>query len=377
MTSTHPTRRQLILGAAAAVGSAWALPGRAQDSSDIVVGQSAPLSGPVAVAFQGALAGERLAFEEINRKGGINGRRIRLVLLDDAYDTQRTVENVRQLVEQDKVVALTGLGSTAGVAAILPYIAEKRMPLVGVYTGAHVLRLRPHPTMFTTQASFKDEVEHQLRTLVTLKMDKVGVAFQDNEFGKLMMPVVEATAKELGATLVASAPLAVDGSTSAQAVGTIAQARPQAVLLIAVGPSVVGFVKAAKAGLNVPIYTLSVAASAVPALGGDARGLAMTQIVPFPWRQVHPMARDFNREAAAADVAVNYNSYGGYLGARFLIEALRRSAPAITSDNLIRTIQGIRNFDLGGIQLNFSPTNHHGTNWVEITIVGPDGKFMR
>lgn len=376
MTPTHPTRRQLILGAAAAVGSAWALPGRAQDS-DIVVGQSAPLSGPVAVAFQGALAGERLAFEEINRKGGINGRRIRLVLLDDAYDTQRTVENVRQLVEQDKVVALTGLGSTAGVAAILPYIAEKRMPLVGVYTGAHVLRLRPHPTMFTTQASFKDEVEHQLRTLVTLKMDKVGVAFQDNEFGKLMMPVVEATAKELGATLVASAPLAVDGSTSAQAVGTIAQARPQAVLLIAVGPSVVGFVKAAKAGLNVPIYTLSVAASAVPALGGDARGLAMTQIVPFPWRQVHPMARDFNREAAAADVAVNYNSYGGYLGARFLIEALRRSAPAITSDNLIRTIQGIRNFDLGGIQLNFSPTNHHGTNWVEITIVGPDGKFMR
>jgi branched-chain amino acid transport system substrate-binding protein len=89
------------------------------------------------------------------------------------------------------------------------------------------------------------------------------------------------------------------------------------------------------------------------------------------------MARDFNREAAAADVPVNYNSYGGYLGARFVIEALRRAAPNISSDNLIRTIQGIRNFDLGGTQLNFSPTNHHGTNWVEITIVGPDGRFMR
>jgi branched-chain amino acid transport system substrate-binding protein len=376
MTTIHPTRRQLVLGAAAAVGSAWVAPLRAQEG-EILIGQSAPQTGPVAVAFQGALAGERLAFEEINRKGGINGRRIRLVLLDDAYDTKRTVENVRQLVEQEKVVALTGLGSTAGVAAILPYIAEKRMPLVGVYTGAHVLRLRPHPTMFTTQASFKDEVEHQLRTLVTLKMDKIGVAFQDNEFGKLMMPVVDAAAKELGATLVASAPLAVDGSTSAQAVGAIAQARPMAVLLIAVGPSVVGFVKAAKAGLNVPIYTLSVAASAVPALGADARGLAMTQIVPFPWRQVNPMARDFNREAAAADVPVNYNSYGGYLGARFVIEALRRAAPNITSDNIVRSIQGIRNFDLGGTQLNFSPTNHHGTNWVEITIVGPDGRFMR
>lgn len=376
MTSIHPTRRRLLLGTAAAVGSAWAWPLRAQEG-DLLVGQSAPQTGPVAVAFQGALAGERLAFDEVNRKGGINGRRIRLVLLDDAYDTQRTVENVRQLVEQEKVVMLTGLGSTAGVAAILPYIADRRVPLVGVYTGAHVLRLRHHPYMFTTQASFKDEVEHQLRTLVTLKMDKVGVAFQDNEFGKLMMPVVEASAKELGATLVASAPLAVDGSTSAQAAGAIAQARPQAVLLIAVGPSVVGFVKAAKAGLNVPIYALSVAASAVPALGADARGLAMTQIVPFPWRQVNPMARDFNREAAAAGVAVNYNSYGGYLGARFVIEALRRASPAITTDSIVRAIQGIRNFDLGGIQLNYGPTNHHGTNWVEITIVGPDGRFMR
>jgi ABC-type branched-subunit amino acid transport system substrate-binding protein len=376
MTMTHPTRRQLVLGTAAAVGSAWVAPLRAQDG-EILIGQSAPQTGPVAVAFQSPLAGARLAFDEINRKGGINGRRIRLVLLDDAYDTKRTVENVRQLVEQEKVVALTGLGSTAGVAAILPYIAEKRMPLVGVYTGAHVLRLRHHPTLFTTQASFKDEVEHQLRTLVTLKMDKIGVAFQDNEFGKLMMPVVEAAAKELGATLVATAPLAVDGSTSAQAADAIVQARPMAVLLIAVGPSVVGFVKAAKAGLNVPIYTLSVAASAVPALGADARGLVMTQIVPYPWRQVHPMARDFNREAAAADVAVNYNSYGGYLAARFLIEVLRRAAPNISSDNIIRTIQGIRNFDLGGTLLNFSPTNHHGTNWVEITIVGPDGRFMR
>lgn len=376
MPQWRPTRRHWLVGAASMLGTAWPGAASAQDN-DIVIGQSAPLSGPVAVAFQGALAGERLAFDEVNRKGGVNGRRIRLVLLDDAYDTQRTVENVRQLVEQEKVVALTGLGSTAGVAAILPYIAEKRMPLIGVYTGAHVLRLRHHPTLFTTQASFKDEVQHQLRTLLTLKMDQVGVAYQDNEFGRLMMPVVEAAAKELGATLVASAPLAVDGSTSAQAVAVMAQSKPQAVLLIAVGPSVVGFVRAARARLNVPIYSLSVAASAVPALGADAHGLAMTQIVPFPWRQVHPMARDFNREAAAANVPVNYNSYGGYLGARFLIEALRRAAGTINPEHLIRTIQGIRNFDLGGIPLSYSPTNHHGTNWVEITIVGPDGRFMR
>lgn len=382
-TPTHrgPTphgldRRQLI-GAGFAL-AALGLPTLARSQAGpIRIGQSAPLSGPVAGAFQGPLAGQQLAIDAVNGQGGIGGRPIEMVLLDDAYDTARTVANVRTLVEREKVVALTGLGSTAGVAAVLPYLAEARMPLVGSWTGAHVLRLRPHPTFFTSQASFKDEVEHSLRTLATIHMNTVGVAYQDNAFGELMMPVVEAAAKELGVTLVARTPLAVDGSNAAEAAKALATAKPKAVLMIAVGPSVVGFVRAARAALNVPVYTLSVAASSVEALGADARGLAMTQIVPSPWRQVDAMARTFNTLAEAARVPVNYSSYGGFLGAQFLIEALRRASPRITPDNIIQAIQGIRNWSLGGNMLSFGPDRHHGSTWAEITIVDGNGRFRR
>ena len=370
-------RRRHALGTVAA----WLLGGAtgrasAQDKP-ILIGQSVPLTGPVASAFQGPLAGQRLAIEALNQKGGIGGRPVQMLIRDDAYDTERTVKNVREMVEKNKVVALTGLGSTAGVGAVLPYLAEKRLPLVGSWTGAHVLRLKPHPTFFTSQASFKDEVEHALRTLSTIRITEIGVALLDNPFGQSMQPVIEATAKALDLKVSKVAPLAVDGSNAAAAVADLAAAKPKAVYLAAVGPSVAAFVKAAKAQLNVPIYTLSVAASAVPALGNDARGLAMTQIVPYPWRQVDPMAREFNQLAVAAKVPVSYNAYGGYLGARFLIEALQRASPTITPESIVKAIQGIRDWSLGGNLLNFGPDRFHGSSWAEITIVDADGKFKR
>jgi branched-chain amino acid transport system substrate-binding protein len=370
-------RRRSLLGAGAAL-AAFGLPttGHSQ-TGPIRIGQSAPLSGPVAGAFQGPLAGQKLAFDAVNQKGGIGGRPVELVLLDDGYDTPRMVDNVKLLVERDKVVALTGLGSTAGVAAVLPYLAQTRMPLVGSWTGAHVLRMRPHPSFFTSQASFKDEVEHSLRTLATIHMDTVGLAYQDNAFGELMMPVVDNAAKELGVNLVARAPLAVDGSNAAAAAATLAAAKPKAVLMIAVGPSVAGFVRAARTALNVPVYTLSVAASSVAALGAEARGLAMTQIVPSPWRKVDAMAREFNDLAEAAKVPVDYSSYGGYLGAQFVLEALRRAGPKITPEGIIQAIQGIRNWSLGGNMLSFGPDRHHGSAWAEITIVDSNGRFRR
>lgn len=376
-TPAMRSRRRLV-GAGAAACAMLALPGlgRAQ-SGRLRVGQSAPLSGPVAGAFQGPLAGQKLAIDAINRQGGVGGQLIDLLVLDDAYDTERTVANVRTLVEREKVVALTGLGSTAGVAAVLPYLAETRVPLVGSWTGAHVLRLRPHPCFFTSQASFKDEVEHSLRTLATIHMNDVGVAYQDNAFGELMMPVTEAAAQTLGVNLVARAPLAVDGSNAAEAAASLARANPKAVLMIAVGPSVVGFVRAARRTLNVPIYTLSVAASAVDALGPDARGLAMTQIVPSPWRQAEPMARSFNQQASAAGVPINYSTYGGYLGAQFLIEALRRAGTKVTTGAIIQGIEGMREWSLGGSLLRFGPGRHHGSTWAEITIVDGDGRFRR
>ncbi|HEX6706934.1 MAG TPA: ABC transporter substrate-binding protein [Albitalea sp.] len=369
-------RRRLLAAALAGTGAQAAWPVVARDER-IVIGQSAPLTGPVAGAFKGVLAGEKMAFDQVNRKGGINGRPVDLVLLDDAYDTRRTVDNVNTLIERDKVVALTGLGSTAGVGAALPILLEKKVPLVGVYTGAPILRARHHPYFFTTQASFKDEVFYSVRNLVTLRSTRIGVVYQNNEFGKLMLPVVEQAIKEQGATLVGAAPIAIDGSDAVAAAQALAAKQPQAVLLIAVGPSVVGYVKANRSYLGVPIYTISTAIGALPALGDDARGVAITQVVPYPWRQTTPLAREFAQECEIARQPIAYDTYGGYLLARFLLDALRRCGKSVSSEALVRAIEGRQSWDYGGINLSFSPTNHHGTSFVETTIVGPRMSFMR
>jgi ABC-type branched-subunit amino acid transport system substrate-binding protein len=371
------SRRRVLAATLATAGANAAWPIAAKEERSIPIGQSAPLTGPVADAFKGVLAGEKLAFDQINRKGGIDGRKVDLILLDDGYDPRRTLENVNTLIERDKVIALTGLGSTAGVGASLPLLLEKKVPLVGVYTGAPNLRMRPHPYFFTTQASFKDEVTYSIRNLVTLNSKRIAVVYQNNEFGKLMLPVAEQAIKEQGATLVGTAALGIDGSDAVAAAQSIASKQPQAVLMIAVGPSVVGYVKANRSFVGVPIYTISTALGALPALGDDARGLAITQVIPYPWRQTTNMARDFAVECERAKVPVAYDTYGGYLLARFLLDALKRCGRAINSENLVKTIEGKQNWDYGGIGLSFSASNHHGTNFVETTIVGPRMTFMR
>ncbi|MBX3618638.1 MAG: ABC transporter substrate-binding protein [Rhizobacter sp.] len=371
------TFRRRLLGAALAAAGSGRLLAATLREGPIRIGQSAPLTGPLAGAFAGVLAGERLAFDQVNRKGGINGRAVELVLLDDAYDTQRTVDNVRLLIERDKVVALTGLGSTAGIGATLPLLLEKRVPLVGVYTGAPNLRAKLHPYFFTTQASFKDEIEHSVRNIVTLARTRIAVAYQDNDFGKLMLPVAEQAIRALGATLVGSASLSLDGHDAAAAAQAIGATHPQAVLMIAVGPSVVGYVRANRAYVGAPLYTISTALGALPVLGEDARGLAVTQVCPYPWRQTTSTAREFAQECSRAGRPVAYDTYGGYLIAHFLMEALSRCGRNVTPEVLVRTIESRQNWDYGGVNLAFSPTQHHGSSFVETTIVGPRMTFMR
>jgi ABC-type branched-subunit amino acid transport system substrate-binding protein len=384
MSEKNWNRRQ-ALQAVAAAGSATALPLWAQDAGkdvkEIRIGQSVHLSGPLAPSFQGTFKGQSLAIDECNRKGGINGRPVRLISLDDAYDPKKCVENVNTLIDKEKVMALYGLGSTANVGAVLPILAEKKIPLICTYSGSPALRAKQHPYFFTTMASYRDEVVQMVRNLVTLQKGNIGLVYQNAPFGQLMLPVVEEVVKELGATLVAKAPLEASGSDAVAAAQSLAAAKPQAVLFMAFGPSLVGFVKAARAYVGVPVYAISIANSKqlITALGDDARGVAFTNTIPYPWRATTPLVRDYTAVMAKAEIPIDYDHFFGYLNVRILLEALRRGATAkqFTPDAIVRAMEGMGKFDFGGYPLNYSPTRHHGSNFVEITIVGPGGRYMR
>lgn len=373
----HITRRTLLGGlAASAFGAHASVPA---GKTDLLIGQSAPLSGAMATPMANVLAGQQLAMDETNRKGGIGGRRVRLEMLDDAFETKRTVDNVRTLVEEKNVLALMGTVGTGQTLAVLPYVAEKRVPLIAAYSGSPVLRAKPNPYFFTTQAAYDDELVRIVRNLLAVQAKRIAVVYQDNEFGKLLLPIAEKIIAAEGATLAGSRSLQSTGADSVAAAQAVAGMKANAVMMLVAGPGVIGYVKANRAYTGLPVYTLSLSAGSaiLKALGDDARGLAVARATPYPWRATTPLAKEFNAAMTKAGKELDYDHYLGYINMQVVLAGLRGAGRNPTPESMRESMEKLNRLDLGGYVMEFGPDRRHGSNFVEITVVGPRGNFIR
>jgi ABC-type branched-subunit amino acid transport system substrate-binding protein len=379
MTSSLNSRRGFVAGVAATTALFHLKRASAQDG-DIVIGQSAPMSGLMASAFkEGALDGQKLGFDEINRKGGINGRKIRHVILDDAFDPKRSLENAKTLVEKENAVALFGFVGTAQTAAVLPFVAERKVPLIACYSGSPALRAKPNPYFFTTQASYVDELHQMVRNLMALQLKRLAVIYQNNELGKGLLPIAERVMAEQGGTLAVARSVESDGSDANAAAQHIAGVKPQATIILAAGPSVVGSVKAIRQYVPAPIYTISLGLtnSVVAALGDDARGVAVTRTTPYPWRAVNTLTRDFTALMQKAGKPLSYDLFAGYINTKVIAAALKGAGRNPTHESVTQAMERLGTLDLGGYKMNFGPNNRHGSKFVEITIIGPRGTYIK
>lgn len=362
----------------AAIGSrASAAPSPA---TTLRIGQSLPLTGPLANIVKPVIEGQNALLDEINAKGGINGAKVEIITRDDGNDPKRVVENAAALMEKDDVLALFGLANAAGVAGSFPMIAERKVPLIGIYAGADIIRAKHHPYFFTTTASFRDEIVQMVRTLTTVGSKRLAVAcMTTNNFDQWMLPMVQQVATELGATITMARGIKQTGEDATQAAQAIADTRPHAVLLLAAGPCVPTFLQAARKDLRVPVYALSIAATtgSLANMGEQAHGLVVTQVVPFPWRQTSALNRQFATAMERAKLPIGYDRMWGYLNASVLTEGLRRAGRSPTPAILVAAMEGMTNANLGGYQVSYSRDNHHGSKFVEITIVGTGGQFKR
>lgn len=347
--------------------------------TELLIGQSAPLTGMMANPMANVLAGQQLAIDEVNRRGGIGGKRVRLEMLDDAFDPVRTLDNARTLVEQRNAIALFGTVGTGQTMAVLPYVAEKRVPLIAAYSGSPALRAKHNPFFFTTQAGYDDELVRIVRNLVAVQAKNIAVVYQDNAFGKLLLPLAEKIIAAEGGSLAGTRALQSTGADSVAAAQAVGGMKAQAVVLLVAGPAVVGYVKANRAYTGLPVYTLSlsVGSALLKALGDDARGLAVSRATPYPWRATTTLAREFNAIMNKAGKTVDYDHYLGYINMQVVIAGLRGAGKNPTPESLKEGMEKLTRLDLGGYVMAFSPENHHGSNFVEITVVGPRGNFIR
>ncbi|MCE1191612.1 MAG: ABC transporter substrate-binding protein [Acidovorax sp.] len=363
-------------------GAALALPLAA---AEIVVGQVAPLSGVLASTGAQMVLGGKIYFDWVNAQGGIHGATVRQEVLDDAYQVADTVKLTRALLARPEVVALYGFAGTANITQLLAdgVLEQGGAALVAPYTGGESLRSPFNPWIFHVRAGYADEAEHMVQQLTTLGMARVAVMYQDDGFGKAGLAGVQAALAKRNLSLVVAAGYERNTDQVDEAVKAIQGADVQAVIMIAVNKPAAAFIRRYREwGGGAQLYNISVADPAeIVKIAGlkNAHGLGISQVVPYPYRPQLPAVREYHAllKQYAPGAEVSYTSFEQFLGAKVLVEALRRAGPAPSRAKVVKALESLQNYDLGGIALGYSPTNRVGSRFVEVTVIGSNGRLMK
>jgi ABC-type branched-subunit amino acid transport system substrate-binding protein len=378
-TSRRRALKQVVGAAAATLG----VPVWAQGAGrSIVLGQSAPFSGPAAQLGEQFKSGALLYFDRLNAKGGVNGRAIELRSLDDGYEPDRCAANTEKLIG-DGVFALFGYIGTPTSLAALPLATAAKLPFIAPFTGAQALREPFNRFAFHVRASYFDETAEIVKQVTSVGVKRLGVFHQNDSYGKAGLDGVLRALKPLGLEPTGLGTVERNTVNVDAAVKSILAAQPNAIVQISAYKSCAAFIRAArKAGFTGTFYNVSFVGTKALAdeLGADARGVVISQVMPYPYSPAVLVSGEYLAAGKAAlgdKFAPSYGSIEGFVAAKTLSEALRRSGGALTQESLIAGLESLREFNLGGFYVDFSATKHTASRYVDLTILGADGKVRR
>jgi ABC-type branched-subunit amino acid transport system substrate-binding protein len=346
----------------------------------IVIGQAAVFSGPAAQLGIQMRNGIKAYFDAVNEKGGVHGRKLELVTEDDGYEASRAPAASKKLIEEHKVFALLGYVGTPTGVQHLPVVTQAKVPLVGMFTGAEVLRVPLNRYVFHVRASYYDETEKIVEQVVSTGGKKISVFYQDDPYGLAGLKGVEIAMTKRGLKIHSTATVERNTVKVEQAVKALHASQPDAVVMISAYTSITAFVRAMqKAGSGATFYNVSFVGSKAlsDALGKDGVGVAISQVVPFPWGTAVPVVKEYQGAAKKAGFAdYNFSALEGFLSAKVLVEGLKRTGKDLNREKFVDTMEKM-DVDLGGFHVAYSPKNHAGSKFVDLTIIARDGKFLR
>ena len=352
-------------------------------ADDIVIGQSSALTGILGELGVANTRGSQAYFDHVNANGGVHGRSIRLITLDDGYDAGRAAANVKQLIETERAVALFGIVGIPANMAIMPMIEQAGILNFAPYSGSAVLRSPHNRLLFNVRASYVDEIEKIVEHLGIRGITNIGAVVQDNAFGAEGLSALEQALAKRNLRLSAKAGIRNDSSDVEQAAATLVQAKVQSIVLITVGKPSFDFVKAynrQKRQQGTQFFALSVlgSQSAINALGKDGVGLIVAQVSPFPFSGTTALVREYQSVMRKAGVKeFSYPSMEGFLNAKILTEGLRRAGRNPNRESVIASLEAMGKVDFDGHIVQFSKANHQASRYVELTVISRDGRFLR
>jgi ABC-type branched-subunit amino acid transport system substrate-binding protein len=374
-----------ILGTTLALALALAGPAQAQSPGVtpklIVLGQSAPFSGPAAQLGIQMNLGTQAYFDLVNSQGGVFGRKIELRTRDDRYEAVLCVDNTKKFIVEDKVFALVSYVGTPTTAAAMPIFTEAKVPLVGPFTGAEVLRNPVNRYIFNVRASYYDETEKIVEQLVSTGNRKIAVFYQDDAYGQAGLKGVEIAMGKRNMKIAALGKVERNTVKVQDAVTAIHATQPDGVVMISAYTSIAEFVRVMKAaGSSTQFHNVSFVGSKAlsDALKDEGYGVAISQVVPFPWSPSIPIVKEYQEVLGKAGTTeYNFSSLEGYIVAKVMVEGLKRAGKDLTREKLIAALESMNSVDIGGFTVSFSPTNHSGSKYVDLTMIGRSGKFVR
>lgn len=344
-------------------------------NQEIKIGMANALTGPAAGLGNELKNGALAYLDKVNRAGGVNGRRITLVSVDDGYEPDRTATATTKLIETEKVFALFGYVGTPTSSAAVPIAAKAGVPFLFPFTGAEFLRTPVNPYVFNLRASYFDETEQLVERLTKdLSTKKIALFIQDDSFGEAGKAGVQRALGKRNLKPVAEARYPRNTLQIEAGLAKIKVESPEAVIFIGTYKPFAKLVRQAKKeGLKTRFLTVSFIGTTdfIKEAGADADGVVISQVMPSisdpSTSLVNQYLKDYQREPS-------YGSLEGYANALVLVTALDQSGRNLTRAKFMQTLQGL-NMNLGGLPLTFSAKNHQGLSRVYLTQV-KNGKAL-
>lgn len=349
--------------------------------AQILIGQTVGVTGTVAATVKESMAGAKLYIDEVNAKGGIRGQKIEILTLDDKFDVKQAAENARILIEDKKVLALFMNRGTPHTEAIVPWLEKYDVALIGPSTGAMLLHQPVKRQIFNIRSSYQRESKKAVAHLATVGVTRIAIVHVDDSFGidGLTGALDGLSTAKLKPTVV----LKFDRTKPdyATIVPELIKLDVQTILWIGSGTAVASGIKALRAGgSSAQVVTLSNNASTgfIALLGDSSRGVIISQVLPNERSFNYAVVKEaINLASRDKKLELSPAVLEGYVSAKVLVEGLRRVTPPYTRAKLIGALETIKKYDLGGLEISYSPDDHTGLDFADLSIIGTDGKFKR
>jgi branched-chain amino acid transport system substrate-binding protein len=362
-------------GLLAALAFACSVPALSADR--ILIGQSAPLTGSNADIGKEIREGAAAYFRKVNDAGGVNGRQIELVSLDDKNDRKTAGANAVKLVNERNVLALFGFASATLSLDAMPIVKEKRVPFFAPFTGADAIH-KQNPYVFVMRASYADELMKILEHWNGLGAERITVLHYDDEIGNQNYATVERIMKAANKKAV-GIKIKRNADVEPAQIDAIIKSDPQVIVVTTLyqpTAQVLRALKAKKLPYNMTSLSFVGPSQLAKAAGPDAVGVSVAGVVPPPSKTILPVIKECGEAMKKAGVAeLNYTNLEACIAAKVLVEAIRRAGKDVTREGLYRALNGVGHYDAGGYTVSFGPEGRHGSHYVELAVISKNGQF--